>query len=24
VYPPIQRPGLGVEIQEDVVDRYRQ
>ena len=24
VYPPVERPGLGVEIQEDVVDRYRQ
>jgi len=24
VYPPSQRPGLGIDIQEDVVDRYRQ
>lgn len=24
VYPPTQRPGLGIDIQEDVVDRYRQ
>jgi L-alanine-DL-glutamate epimerase-like enolase superfamily enzyme len=24
VYPPLERPGLGIEIQEDVVDRYRQ
>ena len=24
VYAPVERPGLGVEIQEDVVDRYRQ
>jgi L-alanine-DL-glutamate epimerase-like enolase superfamily enzyme len=24
VYPPLDRPGLGIEIQEDVVDRYRQ
>lgn len=24
VYPPTQRPGLGIEVQEDVVDRYRQ
>jgi L-alanine-DL-glutamate epimerase-like enolase superfamily enzyme len=24
VYPPLDRPGLGLEIQEDVVDRYRQ
>lgn len=24
VYPPSERPGLGIDIQEDVVDRYRQ
>lgn len=24
VYPPSKRPGLGVDIQEDVVERYRQ
>ena len=24
VYPPLDRPGLGIDIQEDVVDRYRQ
>jgi L-alanine-DL-glutamate epimerase-like enolase superfamily enzyme len=24
VYPPNERPGLGVDIHEDVVDRYRQ
>jgi L-alanine-DL-glutamate epimerase-like enolase superfamily enzyme len=24
VYPPLERPGLGIDIQEDVVDRYRQ
>jgi len=24
VYPPSGRPGLGIDIQEDVVDRYRQ
>ena len=24
VYPPDERPGLGIEIVEDVVDRYRQ
>lgn len=24
VYPPLARPGLGIDIQEDVVDRYRQ
>ncbi|MBU6147407.1 MAG: mandelate racemase/muconate lactonizing enzyme family protein [Actinomycetales bacterium] len=24
VYPPLQGPGLGIEIREDVVDRYRQ
>ena len=24
VYPPTDRPGLGIDVQEDVVDRYRQ
>jgi len=24
VYPPSDRPGLGIDVQEDVVDRYRQ
>ena len=24
VYPPLGRPGLGIDVQEDVVDRYRQ
>ena len=24
VYPPLDRPGLGIDVQEDVVDRYRQ
>lgn len=24
VYPPSRRPGLGIDIQEDVIDRYRQ
>lgn len=24
VYPPLERPGLGIDIQEDVIDRYRQ
>jgi L-alanine-DL-glutamate epimerase-like enolase superfamily enzyme len=24
VYPPLDRPGLGIDIQEDVVSRYRQ
>jgi L-alanine-DL-glutamate epimerase-like enolase superfamily enzyme len=23
VYPPVERPGLGIDVQEDVVDRYR-
>jgi L-alanine-DL-glutamate epimerase-like enolase superfamily enzyme len=24
VYPPLSRPGLGIDVQEDVIDRYRQ
>jgi L-alanine-DL-glutamate epimerase-like enolase superfamily enzyme len=24
VYPPLERPGLGIDVQEDVIDRYRQ
>ncbi|MFZ4486280.1 MAG: mandelate racemase/muconate lactonizing enzyme family protein [Candidatus Nanopelagicales bacterium] len=24
VYPPLDRPGLGIDVEEDVIDRYRQ